>query len=80
MQSTPHTPAKTPAALAEVSQGRDLIQTAEFAKATSKAAQTIRKNFCLTGACYGIRPVKVGNRLLWPVAEIAALLNGEVLK
>jgi hypothetical protein len=66
-----------PAALAEVSQGRDLIQTAEFAKAACKASQTIRKNYCLTGTAYGIRPVKIGNRLLWPVADIARLLNGE---
>lgn len=66
-----------PAALAEVSQGRDRITTAEYAKATCRASQTIRKNFCLTGACFGIRPIKVGNRLLWPVADIARLLNGE---
>lgn len=77
MQNTPHTLAAIPPALAEVSQGRDLIQTAEFAKAACKAAQTIRKNYCLTGVCYGIRPVKVGNRLLWPVADIARLLTGE---
>lgn len=66
-----------PPALAAVSQGRDHIQTAEFAKATARAPQTIRKNFCLTGECFGIRPIKIGNRLLWPVADIARLLNGE---
>lgn len=66
-----------PAALAEVSQGRDLINTAEFAKATIRAPQTVRKNFCLSGQCFGIRPVKIGNRLMWPVAEVAKLLNGE---
>lgn len=65
-----------PPALAEIAAGRDHIQTAEFAHATNRACQTIRKNYCLTGACFGIRPVKVGNRLLWPVAEIATLLNG----
>ncbi len=66
------------AELARIAQGRDHFQTGEFAKAICKAAQTIRKNYCLTGEAYGIRPVKVGNRLLWPVQEIAALLNGEV--
>lgn len=65
-----------PTALAEIAAGRDHIQTAEFARATNRASQTIRKNVCMTGECFGIRPVKFGNRLLWPVAAIAALLNG----
>lgn len=66
-----------PPALAAIAAGRDHIQTAEFAHAANRASQTIRKNFCLTGECFGIRPVKFGNRLHWPVAEIAKLLNGE---
>lgn len=65
-----------PAALATIAAGRDHIQTAEFARATNRTSQTIRKNHCLTGQCYGIRPVKFGNRLQWPVAAIAALLSG----
>ena len=64
--------------LARIAQGRDHVLTPEFAHAIGRAGQTIRKNYCLTGEAYGIRPVKVGNRLLWPVAEIAKLLNGEV--
>jgi hypothetical protein len=64
-----------PTALANIAAGRDHIQTAEFARATNRASQTIRKNYCLTGECYGIRPVKFGNRLQWPVAAVAALLN-----
>lgn len=67
-----------PEALAAIAVGRDHIQTSEFARATNRADQTIRKNFCLTGHCFGIRPIKFGNRLLWPVASIAALLNGGV--
>jgi hypothetical protein len=72
-------PAKVtiPDALAAIAAGRDHIQTAEFARATSRASQTIRKNYCLTRHCFGIRPVKVGNRLLWPVESISLLLNGE---
>ncbi len=66
----------TPPALAQITEGRDHIQTAEFARATNRTSQTIRKNYCLTGHCFGIRPVKFGNRLLWPVAPIAALLLG----
>lgn len=65
-----------PEALMTTAGGRDHIQTAEFARATNRASQTIRKNYCLTGHCFGIRPVKFGNRLLWPVAPIAALLLG----
>lgn len=63
-------------ALAQIANGRDHITTAEFAKATNKAPQTIRKNYCLTGECYGIRPTKVGNALLWPVAPTEELLTG----
>lgn len=63
-------------ALAQIANGRDHITTAEFARATNKAPQTVRKNYCLTGECYGIRPIKVGNGLLWPVAPTAELLTG----
>jgi hypothetical protein len=70
------TKTEIPDALAAIAKGRDHVPTNEFGKATIHADQTIRKNYCLTGECFGIRPVKVGNRLLWPVVEIAALLNG----
>lgn len=68
--------ADLPTALAAIAAGRDHINTAEFARAINKAEQTIRKLHCLTGEAYGIRPVKVGNRLLFPVLATAALLNG----
>jgi hypothetical protein len=66
-----------PPVLAEIAAGRDHVKTAEFAKAINRASQTIRKNYCLTGECFGIKPVKVGKFLLWPVVRIAALLNGD---
>lgn len=68
-----------PPGLAEIAAGRDHITTAETAKALSKQPQTLRKNYCLGGECYGIRPIKPpgSNGLLWPVVEIAAVLNGE---
>ena len=72
--------ARLPAALAAIAAGRDHIVTAEFARATNRADQTIRKNYCLRGECFEIRPVKIGNRLLWPVTGIAALLNGEATR
>lgn len=65
-----------PPALAAIAQGRTHIKTLEFAHAFSLATQTVLKNHCLTGECYGIRPIKRGKFLLWPVASIAALLGG----
>ena len=53
-----------PPALAAVAQGRDHVKTAEFAHAMSRATQTILKNHCLTGECFGIRPLKSGKLLL----------------
>jgi hypothetical protein len=66
-----------PAGLASIAAGLDFIKTSEFAQVVSLASQTVRKNYCLTGECYGIRPVKLGNshHLLWPVRETAELLN-----
>lgn len=71
-----YTQSAIPTTLAAIAIGRDHIKTEEFARCVNRANQTIRKNYCLTGECFGIRPVKFGNRLLWPVAEIAKLLNG----
>jgi hypothetical protein len=65
-----------PPALAEISQGRDHLITSEFARATGRKAHTVRKNYCQSGHCLGIVPLKIGSRLLWPVAEIKRLLNG----
>lgn len=62
--------------LATIAAGRDYITTAEFAHATNRESQTIRKNHCITGECFGIRPIKFGNRLLWSVSQISALLTG----
>lgn len=62
--------------LTRVSAGRDYILTPEFSATFGCAEQTARKNYCLTGECYGVRPIKIGNRLLWPVAQIAARLQG----
>jgi hypothetical protein len=68
-------PAKVPPALADIAAGRDHIQTAEFARAVNRTSQTIRKHYCLTGRCFGVTPIKFGNRLLWPVSEITVLLS-----
>lgn len=65
-----------PPALAAIAQGRDHITTAEVAKVLTKSPQTIRKTYQEHGHCYGIRPVKIGGTNRWPVAAVAALLNG----
>jgi hypothetical protein len=69
-------PNDTLTALAEIATNRDHILTAEYARATNHSSQTVRKNYCLTGECFGIRPIKCGNRLLWPLAQVVALLSG----
>lgn len=51
--------------------------TREFAAAFRREQQTVRKNLCLTGECFGIRPRKINGRLLWPVADAQHVLNGE---
>ncbi|MBL8499481.1 MAG: hypothetical protein JNL77_02680 [Nitrosomonas sp.] len=65
-----------PPNLAELAKGRDYIVTDEIARATNHQPQTVRKSYCLTGAYFGIRPIKLGNRLLWSVADVAKLLSG----
>jgi hypothetical protein len=67
-----------PQGLSCVAGSRDLITTPEFAQVFNVKPQTVRKNYCLTGEAYGIRPTKIGNRLLWSVAKIAEKLNGAV--
>ena len=64
-----------PPALAAVAQGRDHITTAEFARAMCRAPQTVLKNHCLTGECYGVRPIKRGKMLMWPLADVAHALS-----
>ena len=65
-----------PFGLASIAGPRDLITTIELAQALNVASQTIRKNYCLTGYAYGIKPTKIGNRLLWPVEKVATVLSG----
>jgi hypothetical protein len=65
-----------PVGLASIAGHRDLITTIELAEAFNVASQTIRKNYCLTGYAYGIKPTKIGNRLLWPVEKVATVLSG----
>lgn len=65
-----------PPGLLAIASNRDLITTSEMAQVFNVTSQTVRKNYCLTGEAYGIRPTKIGNRLLWSVAQIAGKLKG----
>ncbi len=65
-----------PPTLAEIATKTDYLRTDEFASELRRASQTIRKAYCLTGHYLGIRPVKLGNRLLWRIKDIAELLEG----
>lgn len=67
-----------PQGLLVVAGGRDLITTPEFAQVFNVRPQTVRKNYCLTGEAYGIRPTKIGNRLLWSVSKVAERLQGAI--
>lgn len=55
--------------------GRLHATTTEYAQLIGKAKQTILKNYCLTGDAFGVVPIKVGNRLLFPIKRIAQLLT-----
>ena len=67
-----------PRGLSEVAGNRDLITTSEFALIFNIQPQTVRKNYCLSGEVYGIKPTKIGNRLLWSVQQIAEKLKGAI--
>jgi hypothetical protein len=65
-----------PQGLSALAGKRDLITTSELAEVLNLAIQTVHKKYSITGEVYGIRPTKIGNRLLWPVAQIAEKLGG----
>jgi len=65
-------------ALAEIAVGADHLLTEELARVLRRASQTIRKAYSLTGHYLGIRPVKLGNRLLWPKMDVNEALSGGV--
>lgn len=62
--------------LEKAAAGRDHLETYEFARFVCTKRQTIHKMHMETGQCFGITPVRVGKKLLWPVAAIADLLGG----
>lgn len=53
-----------------------VLPTAEAAAAINRRPQTLRKWACLENG--PIRPIRINGRLAWRVADLQALLNGEV--
>ena len=68
-----------PEGLARLANGRDNILTHELGLATNTATQTIRKHLCQTGSFHGIKPIKIGGRLQFPVGEVARLVRGDAV-
>ncbi len=66
-----------PEGLANIAKGRDNILTHEVSLVTNIATQTIRKYLCQTGSFHGIKPIKIGGRLQFPVNQIAKLIRGD---
>lgn len=67
-----------PRGLSAVAGNRDLINTTEFAKVFNVQPQTVRKNYSIKGEVYGLKPIKIGNRLLWSVQQIAKKLKDAI--
>ena len=54
------------------------LSTEQAAAALHIRPQTLRRALCLQGHYFGIRPVKLPNRMLaWPAESIERLLSGE---
>jgi len=66
----------TSSVLDQIATKTDYLRTDELARILLRATQTIRKAYCLTGHYLGIRPIKLGNRLLWPIKDVAKALAG----
>lgn len=67
-----------PEGLASNANGRDNILTHEVGLVTNTATQTIRRHLCHTGSFHGIKPIKIGGRLQFPVKDLAKLIRGEI--
>ena len=65
-----------PEGLASIANGRDNILTHEVGLVTNTATQTIRRHLCHSGSFHGIKPIKIGGKLQFPVREIAKLIRG----
>ena len=65
--------------LAALAATTDYLITDELADILCRASPTIHKSHSSTGHYLGIRPVKRGNRLLWPIKEVVKMLTAKYL-
>ncbi|MGR8018617.1 hypothetical protein [Burkholderia cenocepacia] len=78
--ATPSGPAQSKADASRgptpIPDNRDHVSTEELAAILAIDPQSIRKRYSQTGSYLGVRPTKLPNRrLLWPVADVRALLG-----
>ncbi len=66
----------TPPALAELSGGSDLLTVEGLATWSRCQSQTIRKNLSQRGHFHGLRPIRIGRRVMFRVADVAKLVEG----
>ena len=60
--------------LAVVATNRPFITTEEFASLLALRSQTLRKQFCVNGHYFGVKPIKMPNgRLMWPANALEQL-------
>ncbi|WP_158934125.1 hypothetical protein [Burkholderia sp. S171] len=72
-KSSPRSPMPVP-------ENREHLSTEEFAAALAVDPQSVRKRYSETGSYHGVRPTKLpSRRLLWPVAAVKRLLNGDTI-
>lgn len=66
-----------PAALqAHIVAGCDLLSTKQAAAILGLKPQTLRKWACYDKSPHGLKPVKPGRHLKWPVEQLAKLIMG----
>ncbi|WP_297505656.1 hypothetical protein [Ferrovum sp.] len=68
---------KYPPVLAAIAEQRDHLKTAEFARTLGRKGHTARNLYYAQGHAWGVRPRRVAGRLLWPISEVARVLQGE---
>ncbi len=54
------------------------LTTGSFAAVIGRSPQTVRSEHCRTGQAYGITPIKIKGRLLWPADQVESLLTNAV--
>ena len=64
--------------LRQMTGGRPLANTTELALISDTRPQTIRRNHSERGEFLGLRPIKIGNRLFWPLTDVARVLSGDL--